>query len=64
LALEIAAIEADSKSMTLSVDIEEIRKLLIHLGRRMPDLFLYTVPTAAARSLNIPSLNIKVKYSP
>jgi hypothetical protein len=51
--IAVPAIEDDSKSMTLSVDIEEIRKLLIHFGRRMPDLFLYTVPIAAAREVKL-----------
>jgi sentrin-specific protease 7 len=39
----------ESKCVTLSVDIGEIVKVLIHFGRGMPVLFLYTVPTAAAR---------------
>ncbi|PNF29866.1 hypothetical protein B7P43_G09538 [Cryptotermes secundus] len=47
--IAVPAIEDDSKCVTLSVDIGEIVKVLIHFGRGMPVLFLYTVPTAAAR---------------
>lgn len=39
----------ESRSVTLSLYIGEIVKVLIHFGRGMPVLFLYTVPTAAAR---------------
>lgn len=39
----------ESKCVTLSVDIKEIVKVLIHFGRGMPVLFLYTMPPAAAR---------------
>jgi sentrin-specific protease 7 len=52
----------DSKSVTLSVDIGEIIKVLIHFGRGMPVLFLYTVPTAAARVRA--ALNMESKLGP
>jgi len=53
---------ADSKSVTLSLDIREIKKVLIHFGRGMPVLFLYILPSAAARVRA--ALNMESKLGP
>jgi hypothetical protein len=52
----------DSKSVTLLVDIREIKKVLIHFGRGMPVLFLYIMPSAAARIRA--ALNMESKLGP
>jgi sentrin-specific protease 7 len=52
----------ESKSVTLSVNIDEIRKVLIHFGRGMPVLFFYIVPPAAAR-VRV-ALNMESKLGP
>jgi sentrin-specific protease 7 len=53
---------ADSKCVTLSLDIREIKKVLIHFGRGMPVLFLYIMPSAAARVRA--ALNMESKLGP
>jgi len=53
---------ADSKSVTLTLDIREIKKVLIHFGRGMPVLFLYIMPSAAARVRA--ALNMESKLGP
>jgi sentrin-specific protease 7 len=52
----------ESKSVTLSVNIDEIRKVLIHFGRGMPVLFFYIVQPAAAR-VRV-ALNMESKLGP
>ncbi|XP_021936900.1 uncharacterized protein LOC110838211 isoform X2 [Zootermopsis nevadensis] len=60
--IAVPAIEDESKSVTLSVNIDEIKKVLIHFGRGMPVLFFYIVATAAARVRT--ALNMESKLGP
>jgi sentrin-specific protease 7 len=60
--IAVPAIEDESKSVTLSLNIDEIRKVLIHFGPEMPVLFFYIDPPAAAR-VRV-ALNMESKLGP
>ncbi|XP_066991207.2 uncharacterized protein [Anabrus simplex] len=58
--LSVPSIEDDDKNVTLTIDIEDIVKVLIHFGRGMPVVFLYTSAPAAAKIRNLLKMESKL----